>query len=69
MLIFCDFIQVFVCTTNHHLNNILRTNPTTLVLSSLVSEFFTVTKSEKKMLLFCFGVGGTETKTVCQTVK
>ena len=51
--------------------NFLSTNPTTLVLSSLVSEFYKKSKSEKKknVGLKRGGGGGTETKTVRQTVK
>ena len=57
------------------MNNFLSTNPTTLILSSLVSEFYKKSKSEKKKKcgLKRGGVGGvgggTETKTVHQTVK
>ena len=53
----------------------LSANPTTLILSSLVSEFDKESISEKKQKLGegygCLwgGGGNTETKTICQTVK
>ena len=53
-----------------NVNNFLSTNPTTLILSSLVSEFCKTFKSDIFVCVCVSGVvGGDETKTVCLTVK
>ena len=58
-----------------YVNNLLCTNPITLILSSLVNFDKEESKFEKKCVRVCVcvcggegGGGRTDTKTVCQTV-
>ena len=65
------YIQIQTIKISIYVNNLLSTNPITLILSSLVNFDKEESKFEKKKCLcVCGGEVGepTDTKTVCQTV-